>query len=829
MRKTKKPTTREAFGQQMSAASGMTDRWRRSRPAALSPQSVSNPSTWMNAPPGLTSIPVVKKQKTDGNESMYSPIALAPKGMTRVQHPDHSSFEQEQWELRRAATGVHAQGEESEDEPETELALSNEIQRLQDHHFMTTGGAASNGYANAWRTWKEACANRMIDRDPHIFSSDTFRLVASWILVHRNWQSLDTMQSALNHYFDVELDQSTSPFNTKRILSLKKAYRRRRFEKDKAAGTPQAKQRVYLAPRGVQLLVRDGQRLGAMSKQGRLSAAGSTRLSEIGAQLLALLGLWRASSLSHQKGDVQLEFRPSAARLIHPPTSASSSATPIGAPVAPVGIPTQSPVPATRRSERVPTNPLRFSSDHSRASEWREAASGEPISPTVPAASPITTMKSDGVAPVGSHGPITKICLTGGPCSGKSAALSMLKPRLQAAGFNCLFAKEGATRILDGCGGYDPAWAGKPEHVAMQCAFYDAQIQEEGLMLRMAALRPGPTVIVFDRGVLDGIAFCSEQQWAEVLTHGRTSQHAILQRYDLVADMQTLAAFQGGRAYEWGPDCASNKDRFHDPVQARAAAAEITTAYRAHPQYHAVPATADFDVKIDSLFDIIMAAAPLTPGRAWTAAQPHTVGDDTNPVIDTAIGFAGLRVPAATNADPALTVTNSSKPSNIIYAPHEFGSFSDLQHTTRFIKGWEAHDRRLPYTKTIPPGPADEPDHARNVVFSVIHAALEVGHMESCLRTGQGMEALDLSKIMLNTIDKSELDSLGARGMKVTSHSWRKTGASAMRARGVAFQIIQEEGLWSDIKYAKLYADPRYPKDSFMSELFDWLPRERLA
>jgi hypothetical protein len=65
--------------------------------------------------------------------------------------------------------------------------------------------------------------------------------------------------------------------------------------------------------------------------------------------------------------------------------------------------------------------------------------------------------------------------------------------------------------------------------------------------------------------------------------------------------------------------------------------------------------------------------------------------------------------------------------------------------------------------------------------------------------------------------------------MKVTSHSWRKTGASAMRARGVAFQIIQEEGLWSDIKYAKLYADPRYPKDSFMSELFDWLPRERLA
>jgi hypothetical protein len=739
---------------------------------------------------------------------------------------------------------------------------------LNDHHFMTTGGAASNGYLNAWRTYQDACADAQILRNPHIASSDTFRLVAAWVLVHRRWQSLDTLQSALNHYFDIELDQSTKPFTTRRILSIKKAYRRRRFEKDKAAGAPQMRQRVYLAPRGVKLLVQEGQRLGALNKQGRLSAAGCSRLSDIGIQLIGLLGLWRASSLSHKEGDIQLRLFSQAGQLTARPASGDAGLAPV-VPVAPavatrVASASPAPTPAPRRSARAPLAPLRFTADHRAPIKWHEVSRDALTTPPLAA-----VVSTQAVVPASS---LFRVVITGGPCSGKSTALQLIKPRIEAAGFHCVYTMEGATRILDGCGGYDSTWAGKPEHVAMQCTFLDAQIYEEDLMMRMAALRPGPTVMISDRGALDGIAFCSDEQWAAVLKHGRTSVSALLQRYDLVVDMQTIAALGDGSGYEWGPTCVSNKARFHNPAQAREAAAQITAAYATHPHYREVSASNDFEVKVDSLFHTIMAAAPMpcagdapviTPAPGLAGGGAPAPADMAHDGISAelaargggrdgsggshdsggagrggGVAIAGLANqhdsgsgPQGENsefsAEPLARA--SGDPTNLIQGSSEFGSFSDLEYTTRFIKGWEAHDRRLPYTKTIPAGPGGKPDHARNVVFSIIHTALEVGKMEACLRTGQGMEALDLSKIMMNTIAKTELDALGARGMKVTSHSWRKTGASAMRARGVAFHIIQEEGLWSDVKYAKLYADPRYPKDAFMSELFDWLPRERLV
>jgi hypothetical protein len=214
-------------------------------------------------------------------------------------------------------------------------------------------------------------------------------------------------------------------------------------------------------------------------------------------------------------------------------------------------------------------------------------------------------------APSVPKSPVFRVAVTGGPAAGKSTALPLVKRLIEAAGFHCMITTEVATRLLESCGGYDPAWAGQPEHIEMQCAFLDAQIFEEEVMAQMAKLRHGPTILIFDRGAVDGIAFCSDEQWAAVLKHGRTSVPALLQRYDLVVDMQTVAAFGDGSKYEWGPECISNKARFHNPAEARESALEITAAYAEHPHYCAVAASNDFCAKVDSLFDSIMAAAPM--------------------------------------------------------------------------------------------------------------------------------------------------------------------------------------------------------------------------
>lgn len=46
--------------------------------------------------------------------------------------------------------------------------------------------------------------------------------------------------------------------------------------------------------------------------------------------------------------------------------------------------------------------------------------------------------------------PITRICLTGGPCAGKTTALALLSVVLQQMGFKVLLVPEAATLLMKG-------------------------------------------------------------------------------------------------------------------------------------------------------------------------------------------------------------------------------------------------------------------------------------------------------------------------------------------------------------------------------------------
>lgn len=77
-----------------------------------------------------------------------------------------------------------------------------------------------------------------------------------------------------------------------------------------------------------------------------------------------------------------------------------------------------------------------------------------------------------------------RICLTGGPCGGKSTAILSIKERLKSSGLHVATVDEGATLAFNGWGGFDPTWIGTPAHAEMQAALISYQLDAEQLFER---------------------------------------------------------------------------------------------------------------------------------------------------------------------------------------------------------------------------------------------------------------------------------------------------------------------------------------------------------
>jgi len=203
--------------------------------------------------------------------------------------------------------------------------------------------------------------------------------------------------------------------------------------------------------------------------------------------------------------------------------------------------------------------------------------------------------------------PVVRVLLTGGPGAGKSSALATLRDRISKRGFQVIVVPECATALLDGCGGYDPAWHGTPKHVKLQQLFLKHQMQNEELMGSFAELRPGkPHLVLHDRGCLDGRLFCTPEQWEEVLQGAGATEDALLKRYDLVIHMTTVAAGME-RLYDYGLG-STNPARYHTPEQARQADEKVQEVYARHPHIRVVPNFPDFSDKIEAVVRCVMEA-----------------------------------------------------------------------------------------------------------------------------------------------------------------------------------------------------------------------------
>eukprot|EP01050_Picozoa_sp_SAG11_P038453 SAG11_NODE_15705_length_568_cov_9.978678_1_plen_85_part_00 len=60
---------------------------------------------------------------------------------------------------------------------------------------------------------------------------------------------------------------------------------------------------------------------------------------------------------------------------------------------------------------------------------------------------------------------VVVVALTGGPCGGKTAGITLIRQWLDSAGFKTSVAPENATGLMANGQGFDPAWAGDEARV----------------------------------------------------------------------------------------------------------------------------------------------------------------------------------------------------------------------------------------------------------------------------------------------------------------------------------------------------------------------------
>lgn len=133
---------------------------------------------------------------------------------------------------------------------------------------------------------------------------------------------------------------------------------------------------------------------------------------------------------------------------------------------------------------------------------------------------------------------ITKIVITGGPCAGKSTAMSWIRNAFSQRGYTVLIVPETATELITG--GVAPWTCGT--NADYQKCQVELQLTKERLFEQAAATMPGEKIlIVCDRGVMDNRAYMTEEEFAGIMKALHGDLITWRDSYDAVFHLVTAA------------------------------------------------------------------------------------------------------------------------------------------------------------------------------------------------------------------------------------------------------------------------------------------------
>lgn len=194
---------------------------------------------------------------------------------------------------------------------------------------------------------------------------------------------------------------------------------------------------------------------------------------------------------------------------------------------------------------------------------------------------------------------MVKIVITGGPCAGKTTAMTWISSYFTKLGYTVLFVSETATELITG--GVAPWTCGT--NLDYQLCQMRLQLEKEAIYEQAAAsMSAEKMLIVCDRGAMDNKAYMTDEEFACVLRKMGRTEVNLRDGYDGVFHLVTAA-----KGAENVYTTANNAARTETVEQAAALDDRLLAAWTGHPHLRIIDNAYEFEQKLERLLAEICA------------------------------------------------------------------------------------------------------------------------------------------------------------------------------------------------------------------------------
>lgn len=188
---------------------------------------------------------------------------------------------------------------------------------------------------------------------------------------------------------------------------------------------------------------------------------------------------------------------------------------------------------------------------------------------------------------------INKIVITGGPCGGKSTAMSWIQNAFTKMGYTVLFVPETATELITA--GVTPLTC--ESNLDFQRSLMTLQLHKENVFEQAAmTMNTDKVLIVCDRGVIDNKVYMTDLEFESIASSLNTNEVELRDSYDAVFHLVTAA--KGAENFY---TTANNSARTETPQQAADMDDKFISKWTGHPHFRVIDNSTDFEDKMKRL------------------------------------------------------------------------------------------------------------------------------------------------------------------------------------------------------------------------------------
>ena len=188
---------------------------------------------------------------------------------------------------------------------------------------------------------------------------------------------------------------------------------------------------------------------------------------------------------------------------------------------------------------------------------------------------------------------ISKIVITGGPCAGKSTALSWIQNAFTQKGYRVLFVPETATELING--GVAP-WSCE-SNLEYHICHMRLQLEKERIFEQAArGMDCDKILIVCDRGMLDCKAYMTENEFYQSMISLQKNEVELRDNYDAVFHLVTAA--KGAENFY---TTSNNTARTESVDKAIELDDRLISAWTGHPRLRIIKNLSNFENKMKHL------------------------------------------------------------------------------------------------------------------------------------------------------------------------------------------------------------------------------------